>query len=139
MDYTASCECEKPGFCERFSRDMPTGMHDVCRGVGVSPGVRAAYLKQWGRQKEQGYLPAGYRDMAINFAQAAAEFLKDGGTVVPEAEYDARMAACEACRAPKGFLQPNGQCSACGCFVRAKAVARSQTCPVGLWPLPGDE
>lgn len=65
---------------------------------------------------------------AIGVAKAALGFDATPRDVLIE-----RLAACDACDA-----NDLGQCSACGCFVAAKARLGAESCPKNRWgPSPG--
>ncbi len=45
-----------------------------------------------------------------------------------------RRDICDAC---EYLLPPFGNCQKCGCFVKLKAIFRSQACPENKWPVYG--
>ena len=45
-----------------------------------------------------------------------------------------RKAICDTC---EFLLPPFGNCMKCGCFVKLKAILRSQACPENKWPVYG--
>lgn len=46
----------------------------------------------------------------------------------PEAEYDRRITACEACEKLSGPT-----CLACGCYVELRALRKDSHCPYKKW------
>lgn len=72
-------------------------------------------------------------EMAENFAESAAEWVKNGAPVVSKAEFKQRADICSACEFfdPKAFAG-KGRCTQCGCssFKLFLATAR---CPIGKW------
>ena len=46
------CECEQPGYCERFQRRMVGRLHDICQGKVLTPEQCAAYRASWSGQSE---------------------------------------------------------------------------------------
>jgi hypothetical protein len=65
---------------------------------------------------------------AWNLAEAIGQFVKEPGFVTGE-EYQARLKICESCP-----LRQEGNCTACGCYIAAKARGAAWHCPKSKWP-----
>jgi hypothetical protein len=71
--------------------------------------------------------------MAKNAAAAAAKEIGarlSGTPEVPEEEIARRLETCHGCEL---FIQAQGRCSKCGCFMKFKSRLRSQHCPENKW------
>lgn len=129
-------------------------MHDTQiygeRGEDGGPGLMAAILEfvrafpEWsiishtveqygltvlGRLAEdKPKLPSKLK-MASNLAKAVTAHVASGLGKTPKDLYEARLMMCSLCS-----QRVDNRCSACGCFLDAKASMRSSECPLGLWP-----
>ena len=115
-------------------------------GPGLLPAMRR-YLRQhpewhviehsqenWGytilsRAPEDRKELPGILTMAKNFASAMADHVADGLDKTSSAGMELRLNKCSVCP-----LRVDDRCSACGCFIAAKAAMRSAECPIGEWP-----
>jgi hypothetical protein len=74
-----------------------------------------------------------WADLAKNAAKAATSaakhFVQEGFVIADDAIIKARKAICEGCEFKSGL-----RCLACGCFVEAKTMLVTETCPKGKWP-----
>lgn len=69
--------------------------------------------------------------LAWNLAKAAASFVSDGCKLVSAEQFAERLSICDGC---EKRLRSRCMHRNCGCFVYAKAQARSERCPLGKWP-----
>lgn len=44
------CECDKPGYCPRYGRDMIGRFWEICRGINVDLGTAAHFREAWLRE-----------------------------------------------------------------------------------------
>jgi hypothetical protein len=65
---------------------------------------------------------------AWSLAGSLAAFLADGCRTVPQAEYEERLALCDACDRRRGV-----RCTACNCILPLKARGRAMLCPLDKW------
>lgn len=63
-------------------------------------------------------------------AKAAVRFARSGLKTVGRAEYDRRRSICRACPL---YDAAADRCRACGCNLKAKPWAASESCPKGRW------
>ena len=71
---------------------------------------------------------------AANFGKAVVKHVADGGKHVSDEVYLARLSVCANCPS----LDPERmRCleKSCGCRLKVKARWRSESCPVGKWPI----
>ena len=47
MDPVNFCECEQPGICPRYKREMFGRVWEICRGINVDAGTAAAQRAYW--------------------------------------------------------------------------------------------
>ena len=66
---------------------------------------------------------AGQQDMARAVAEYVASL--DESIRAGDADYRARLAACEGCE-----QLMNGTCRLCGCYVETRAAKKGQCCPM---------
>lgn len=73
--------------------------------------------------------------MAGNLGKALAGYVGGGMQHATADQVEQRLLVCSACPHRR-----NTRCSACGCFLEAKAKMRGQDCPLGYWPpLPKED
>ena len=99
----------------------------VC-GYGKGRGHQRPFTKQCidtGKKKQSFPSLAG---QAWNLATSLAAFAADGCRTVDRAEYERRLAICDACDKRVG-----NRCSQCGCSLAIKARGRAFECPLGRW------
>ncbi|MDB4314423.1 DUF6171 family protein [bacterium] len=66
---------------------------------------------------------------AKNLGKEAKNWAKSGFQMADKETEEARLEICNGCE----FFK-NGKCSACGCYMKAKAKLATSYCPKGLWP-----
>ena len=71
----------------------------------------------------------GVFTMAVNLAKALAAHVANGLESADTPTMEARLNVCTLCD-----QRNEDRCSACGCFVAAKAAMQSSVCPLGKWP-----
>lgn len=64
-----------------------------------------------------------------NLTRSVADFTADGFKTVSNAAYQARREVCGGCPMNNG----RDTCTACGCGLKAKAMARVWNCELGYW------
>lgn len=126
------CECAVAGFCRRHKVSKVPHWHHLCN-------TRADYFARWEQGRGPGQhrgkpasapppLPPGMVRRLWNLASSLTAFVADGCKTVDQAEYSRRLAICDACD-----QRSEDVCTACGCFISAKAKARVMVCPLGKW------
>lgn len=82
-------------------------------------------------QKTKNFPPIG--TMLKTFAGALkneAGAILSGSPRISEEQAIERMNICKQC---EFFVQNSQRCRKCGCFLQAKVLFRSQSCPIGKW------
>lgn len=72
-------------------------------------------------------MPKSAKDIVV-----AARDVRRGNRVT-KSQYTERLDECKKCIY---LLKALDVCRKCGCFVKAKAMSPSMTCPIGKWSLP---
>jgi hypothetical protein len=68
-------------------------------------------------------------DMAWSVSAAMFDFAASGFEVVSKQERVTRLKLCDSCKTHR-----NGwKCSACGCIIPFKVIAKAWRCPIGNW------
>ena len=82
-------------------------------------------------EKEDLVIPPNPKILVRAIARAAKAKLRGRKLIVPREVEEARLAFCEA---PCQFLTDDGeQCKRCTCFISAKVVLSTESCPVDKW------
>jgi predicted Zn-ribbon and HTH transcriptional regulator len=68
------------------------------------------------------------KDLMFTAANAIAEAVKSGEIVAAKEIVQARLDRCKKCQ----YLDVS-RCTACGCYVQAKAAIKVSKCPMGYW------
>ena len=107
----------QPG-CDDVS-PTPTSRHSLSRSGEISkpPATGAA---------QQAVPPL--TTQAANLFQSVAAFVGDGCGIADDVAYRKRLEICRTCDRLKG-----DRCTACGCWIKAKARGRIFRCPIGQW------
>ena len=73
--------------------------------------------------------------LTLNFAKAAAKYIKKGMPNVTPTEYKERLKACQRCEHRQEGTHTNS-CGLCGCIIEIKAQWATNTCPdnPSKWP-----
>jgi hypothetical protein len=130
-----TCQCQGAGDCSILGRSVSLREYELCSGK--CPAERPCddgYRLRW-IARHHGAAPQspGMIEKLGHFAEAFLKHAATGFAHVEEAEYQQRLAICEAC--PK--LQA-GVCTQCGCATAGKVLAKarwaSESCPLGKWP-----
>lgn len=85
------------------------------------------------KPKPSKHLP-GILTQAANFAAATVRHIADGLATLPIIESSLRVGICEGC---ENFRPEDRRCAHpnCGCYIDEKATWKSETCPLGKWPM----
>lgn len=65
----------------------------------------------------------------MSFAQKLANRIKENIHVIRELQHE-RIEICNTCPELRELTR---QCKQCGCFVDAKTLIKSSSCPIGKW------
>lgn len=119
--FRALCADSNPDAAQRAAyRD--TVLRMAGGAPAADPEANPTAYPSWGEQ-------------AANFAgavgRAAAAAVRGEDVLVPDAEYEERLATCRAC---EFFDAGAGRCRACGCITVAKARLATERCPKRKWP-----
>jgi hypothetical protein len=68
--------------------------------------------------------------LVIRFIKALYRYARTGFKATPRASYEERLLICSAC--PE-LDRKNDRCKVCGCFIKRKAMWKSEKCPKGYW------
>ena len=79
------------------------------------------------RESDRKKLPSTAK-MGWNFVKAMTSFVASGAEFTTPEEYKTRLQICSTCT-----FRADDRCSACGCFIEAKAKIASTPCPLGFW------
>lgn len=101
----------------------------VCDGQGVTEKEQVAFLQRLTRGDLARREMPGLFQQAANFVGSVTRHVLAGLPIVPDEQYEARMAECRKC----ANLTMEERCSACGCFVTVKGRWAEQKCPLGRW------
>lgn len=129
---TNPCECEGPGFCQRYKKKQSERHFQICKGEVLTPEKCEVYRKNWAKLAEVG-VEGLMLEKARKVGNAAKEWIEAGRPVRPAEERNALIAICSACpmlMKLAGFYR----CGSCGCMIFAKATMATETCPKGYWP-----
>lgn len=102
--------------------------------VTFDPSIHATLQAKYGLGSAP-FAEPGLTELAGNFGRAVAKWASAGFPVVEEGDYQARLAACQACSHWDGAARLGlGKCRApkCGC-TRLKLWLRTEKCPMGKW------
>ena len=145
------CQCEKRGECEVFQRFATGRDVEICRGIGANSSVERTEETQADWAATAG---VAVDELSKKYPKAVAaavfpppccnqpkpktpsRFAKGVGLIKavvgldksPDEIIAKRLALCQNCE-----YQALGVCTACSCYVSAKAAVRSQECPLGYW------
>lgn len=84
----AFCECEGPGFCPRYQREMHGRLRQICRGENIDAGQAALYRDSWVAEAKNGTAPRPAP--VLTCPHRGAEALVD-------AEGNPRLRECPSC------------------------------------------
>lgn len=116
---------------------QPDGSVKICEQVN---GVRlpTRYVKA-GEEKPD-YRPPSMLRKAANFTKAAVKHVAAGSPQATDEQVAERFAICQSCPMFKATGEGQGECSKCGCGLKAVGVAgvsklrwADQACPIGKW------
>jgi len=156
------CECPLAGFCKRHNMVKGPHLHKLCEtradyfelweeGFGPGQGSPQSYTEKKeeeqiqpivsentakkieGNNSSQEKKMPSLGKQAWNFTKAVTNHIKSGAAHASEELYKARLETCDTCPERVGE-----RCSACGCFIAAKAKWASSDCPIGKWPKEED-
>lgn len=149
------CECENPGFCERYQINQTPLGHGVCTGKGsenvpCSPEKSQRYRRKWRLDviRVCQSTPPSAIEKARNAAKAAAKHILDNFRRTPAEELKVREAICLVCEMNSGHKdQELGTCQhkKCGCPLKrgqllgiglpkpSKLELPTEKCPLGYW------
>lgn len=113
---------------------QPDGSVKICEQInGVRQPTR--YVKAGEKPKA----PSLIRK-AANFTKAAVKHVAAGSPQATDEQVAQRFAICKACPMFKATGDGQGECSKCGCGLKAVGVAglsklrwADQACPIGKW------
>jgi hypothetical protein len=89
--------------------------------------VGEEYYKDGEYPEEKGVIkPPSVWQMAKNFSKEVAKYVAEGAPNVSQEDYEARLAACDAC---PHLMREKMRCGLCGCMLETKARWRTTTCP----------
>lgn len=132
------CQCDGPGYCERYGRFMPPRLYQLCscncpEENPCSETTCAKYRALWFAQATDE--PSLIRK-ALNFGKAAAKHIANGSRLVTQQVYEERIAICRACPSHLYFIKNNAErCKhpSCGCYLQKKLRWAEQECPKQHW------
>lgn len=142
MNTQQSCQCEGPGWCPRYQREMVGRLYELCSGKCPleRPCPPQEKLDQY---KEQWSLTTGQDTqrfrLILNFLRSVVKHAKNWFHRVPENVYQERLAVC---RGGCPYYH-NDRCQKCGCGLVGQLVAKcrwaSEQCPLDppkwkAWP-----
>lgn len=149
------CECENPGFCERYQINQTPLGHGVCTGKGsenapCSPEKSQRYRRKWRldviRMCQNN--PPSVVERIRNAAKAAAKHVLDNFRRTPPEELKVREAICSVCDMNSDKDKKElGVClhKKCGCPLKrgqllgiglpkpSKLEIPTEKCPLGYW------
>jgi len=125
-----NCECESPGKCPVWRKEMGPELHSICRGDPDAPihesVTRETYLDAWIRELADQDPPSLYAS-ARPFMIAHRNHIAAGSPEAPAAIAAERLALCEEC----DLLDPKTlRCRSCGCYVERKTKWADAECPL---------
>ena len=74
--------------------------------------------------------PLGSWKVLKTFAAAVGRYVASGGEKTDKDLFEARLDTCAVCV----HRAADDRCSACGCFIEAKAGVAAEDCPLAYWP-----
>jgi Glycosyltransferase family 9 (heptosyltransferase) len=72
---TGHCECDAPGFCKRYQREMRGRFWELCRGINVDLGTSAEFRERMKRERTEVALKTGGRRLVLRTTQAPGDTL----------------------------------------------------------------
>lgn len=74
--------------------------------------------------------PLGSWKVLKTFAAAVSRYIASGRDKTDKDLFEARLDTCAVCI----HRAADARCSACGCFIEAKAGLAAEDCPLAYWP-----
>lgn len=119
---------------EHRAKQRPQGyIEDVLRHAVVE-GDDISLSEEDHKALVEKYSAPGLMTMARTSGFSMKQWIENGGQVVTQEQYDARLDVCKGCEFWKGNAMINGgRCMKCGCFTKFKLRMATEKCPIDKW------
>ena len=121
MNNKNECECDGPGYCQKFGLVANEKQWKHCREFLHLVNEKHSNISSKP-------LPSLFQQ-AKNFSASLVNHITNGAKRLKEEDYQQRLSICNQCEEKRS----DNRCAKCGCSVLTKAKWASSECPLKKW------